>query len=105
MFSWCFGRFAMMLEWWEKEHELDDALALNDDVTVNVLRECSLYKFFFCLNMRSQPLLLQHLVDMWDRDAGHFMVGDQILQLEIEDIYFLTELSWRGAMMVLDEER
>lgn len=39
-----------------------------------------------CLNMWSQPLLLQHLVVMWDPDVGHFMVGDQILQLEIEDI-------------------
>ena len=39
-FSWCFGRLATMLEWWEREHELDDALALNDNVMVNVLREC-----------------------------------------------------------------
>lgn len=68
---------------------------------VNVLYECGLYKLFLCLNMRSQPLLLQHLVDMWDPNAGHFMVGDQILRLEIEDIYFLTGLSQRGATLVL----
>ena len=65
-FSWCFSRLATMLEWREKEHELDDALALNDDVLVNVLHECGLYKLFLCPNMRSHPLLLQHLVDMWD---------------------------------------
>lgn len=55
-----------------------------------------------CLNMRSQPLLLQHLVDMWDLDAGNSMVGDDILWLEIEDIYFLTGLSHRGVTMGLD---
>ena len=85
------------------EHDLNDALALNDDVTVNVLHECGLHKLFLCLNMRSQPLLLQQLVDMWDQDAGDFMVGDQILRLEIEDIYFLTWLSQIGAMEVLVE--
>ena len=38
---------------------------------------------------------------MWDPDAGHFMVGDQIFRLEIEDIYFLIRLSRRGATIVL----
>ena len=42
-----------MLEWQEREHELDDALALNNDVAVNVLREYGLYKFFMCQNMQS----------------------------------------------------
>ena len=90
-----------MLEWKENENELDEALVLNDNVTMNVLHEFGLYKFFFCLNMRSQLLLLQHLVDMWDPDVGKFLVGDQTLQLEIEEISFLTRLSQRGATMVL----
>ena len=76
MLSWCFGMFSMMSECQEQENELDDALALNENVTVKVLHECGLYKFFLCPNMRSQPLLLQHLVDMWDLDVGHFMLGD-----------------------------
>ena len=70
-----------------------------------MLRECGLYKKNLCPNMRSQPLLLQHLVDTWDPDAGKFMVGDQILQLEIEYIYFLIGLSRRGAIMVLARGR
>lgn len=69
---------------------------------MNVLHECDLYKFFLCLNMQSQPLLLQHLVDMWDPNVGHFIVGDQILRLEIDDIYFLTRFFRRGATVVLD---
>lgn len=100
-FSRCFGKLASMLEWREREHEIDDAFVLNDNVTMNVLRECDLHKFFLCMNMRSQLLLLQQLVDMWDPNAGHFMVGDQILRLGIEDIYFLIGLSWRGMMVVL----
>ena len=85
----------------EWENDINDASTLNDDVMVNVLCESILYKFFLCPNMRSQPLLLQHLVDMWDIDVGNFMVGDQILWLEIEDIYFLTRLSWRGEITLL----
>lgn len=50
-------------------------------------------------------MLLEHLVDMWHLDAGHFMVGDQIFFLDIEDVYFLTRLSYRGAMVVLDGGR
>lgn len=46
-------------------------------------------------------MLLQRLVDMWDPDVGHFMVGDQILHLEIEDVYFITRLSHRGVRVVL----
>ena len=87
MLCMVFWKLVIMLEWWEREHELDDALVLNVDITLNVLRECGLYKFFMCLNMRSQPLLLQHLVDMWDLDAGHFVVGDHILRSEIEHIF------------------
>ena len=64
-----------MLEWREREHELDDALALNDDIMVNVLGESGLYNFFTCLNIWSQQLLLQHLVDMWDLDVGHLWWG------------------------------
>lgn len=90
-----------MLEWWEGEHELDYALSLDDDVTINVLWECELYKFFMCSNMWSQPLLLQRLIDMWDPVVEQFMVGDQILWLEIKDVYFLTGLSCRGATIVL----
>lgn len=33
------------------------------------------------------------------------MVGDQILLLDIEDIYFLIGFSQRGATMVLDRGR
>jgi hypothetical protein len=45
--------------------------------------------------------MLQKLVDMWDADQQHFVVQDQVLTLEMEDIYFFMGLSHRGATVVL----
>ena len=56
-----------------------------------------LLKFFMCPRMRAQPMLLERLVAMWDADSQVFMVRDQELALEVEDIYFITGLSRRGV--------
>lgn len=65
-----------MLEWKEREHELNDQEALNDSATIVALCNCGLLKFFMCLGLQAQPLLLQRMVTMWDADSQHFMVGD-----------------------------
>ena len=36
------------------------------------------------------------MLGMWDLDSQRFMVGDQELDIEVEDIYFLTRLCRRG---------
>ena len=36
------------------------------------------------------------MVAMWEPDSQHFLVGDQLLDIEVDDIYFLTGLSRRG---------
>ena len=46
--------------------------------------------------MRSETSLLQLLIGYWDSDCLLFMVDDEPLPLEVEDIYFLTGLSRRG---------
>ena len=46
--------------------------------------------------MRSETSLLQLLIGYWDPDHLLFMVDDEALPLEVEDIYFLTGLSHRG---------
>jgi hypothetical protein len=51
--------------------------------------------------MRAQPAMLQTLVNMWDTNRQHFIVRDQILTFDMEDMYFLMRLSCRGATMVL----
>ena len=46
--------------------------------------------------MRSETSLLQLLIEYWDPDRLLFMVDDEPLPLEVEDIYFLTGLSHWG---------
>ena len=49
-----------------------------------------------CPGLRAQPLLLQRMVAMWEPDSQRFLVGDQYLEIEVDDIYFFTGLSHRG---------
>ena len=39
------------------------------------------------------------MVVMWEPDSQRFLVGDQYLEIEIDDIYFLTGLSCRGELV------
>ena len=55
--------------------------------------------------MKAYIHLLEYIIDMWDIEQGHFVVGVHILPIEIEDIYFLTGLSRRGRPMVLSKAR
>ena len=88
-----------MLEWKEHEHEVNDQVALGDRATIMSLRNCGLLKFFICPGLRAQPLLLQRMVAMWEPDSQRFLVGDQYLDIEVDDIYFLTRLSRRGEVV------
>ena len=85
-----------MLEWKEREHKANNQGTLNDCATMVSLCNCKLLKFFMCPGLREQPLLLQHMVGMCDIDSQCFMVKDQALDIEVDDIYFLTGLSLRG---------
>ena len=88
-----FWQESKMLEWKEWDHELNDQVALNDNATIDALCNYGLLKFFMCPGLQAQPLLLQRLVVMWDSDSQHFVVGDQVLEMDVDDIYFLTRLS------------
>lgn len=85
-----------MLEWKEREHEVNDQTTLGDRAMIVSLRNCGLLKFFMCPGLRAQPLLLQWMVAMWDPNSQHFLVRDQLLDIEVDDIYFLIGLSCRG---------
>jgi hypothetical protein len=61
-----------------------------------VLTQCGLVKFFLCPFMRSQPKLLNALVDYWHPNAEAFMIEGQSLVPTTKDIYFLMRLSRRG---------
>ena len=63
------------------------------------LHNYGLLKFFMCPGLRAQPLLLQRMVGMWEPDSQCFLVGDQVLDINVDDIYFLTGLSHRGELV------
>lgn len=94
-----------MIEWRERENEDVDCRILNNPPSMAALRNCGLVKFFEVPSMRAQPALLQHIINLWDADMWVFRVGDETLALEIDDIYFLTGLSRRGAPINLVGKR
>ena len=51
--------------------------------------------------MVSHEWLLEHILQMWNPEQQYFKVGAHILIVEVEDIYFLTGLSRRGAPISL----
>ena len=42
-----------MLDWKEREHELNDQFTQNDNATIDALRNCGLLNFFMCLGLRA----------------------------------------------------
>ena len=91
----------MVVEWKEREHDVVDALAIEDVGCMNALRDCGLKRFFLTSYMRSQPELLQFIIDAWDVDDQVFRLWNQILELEVSDVYFITGLSRRGEIPIL----
>ena len=63
------------------------------------LMQCGLLKFFLCPFMRTQPRLLNALVDYWHPDADASMLEGQSLVPMTENIYVLTGLSRRGELV------
>ena len=51
LFMWL-GRIFTMFEWKEREHEVNDQVALGDWATIVSLRDCGLLKFFMCPGLR-----------------------------------------------------
>lgn len=89
-----------MLEWREREHRQDGEEAMDDQTTVLALRNCGLLKLFKTQCMRRKLHLLELIVSMWDVNDQTFWVGSHILKIEMEDIYFLTNLSKTGEELI-----
>ena len=89
--------------WKEQEHELDEIRGASDQVTVNALHEYGILKLFKVPIMRSQVILLEYILGMWNHEQQHFEVGSHILTMEVEYIYFLTGLSRKGAPISLTD--
>ena len=83
----------MVLEWREREHgDLKEAIQA-DLMAQQELQACGLYKFWRLGSLKAKPRLLQILVDYWDPEFETFQIDGTSLNIEVEDIYFITGLS------------
>ena len=81
-----------MVIWKERMHDNEDAAAERNAGCIAALRDYGLLKFFWTPSMVSHERLLEHILWMWNLEKQYFEVGSHILTVEVEDIYFLTDL-------------
>ena len=91
--------------WKERENEVPENKASNGQATIDALWNYGLLKYFRIPGMKAHVRLLEYIIDIWDPDQEHFVVGVHILPIEIEDIYFLTGFSMRGRSVILSGAR
>jgi hypothetical protein len=53
-----------MIEWKEREHEIDNLASLRSPCTWAALRACGLIKFFKLQKMKREMLLLEHMIGL-----------------------------------------
>jgi hypothetical protein len=70
-----------MIEWKEREHELNDLDALRSPRTWAALRDCGLLKFFKLQKMKKEILLLEHIISLWDVAEQGFWIRTQLLTI------------------------
>ena len=92
----------MVLEWREREHEDMDREAMWDAPNLQALQQFSLLKFYCTSYMRANVCLLETLIGYWDHDLCLFDLQGEILEITIEDIYFIAGLSRRGMPINLE---
>ena len=95
----------MVIEWKEREHSEEDKMEMGNEQCMNALRNYGLKKFFLTPCLWAQPKLLQYLVSIWDEDEEKFKLQDQVLGLEVSNLYFITGLSRRGPVPILTGTR
>ena len=86
----------MTISWREREHSAIDNEVMQDQLSLNILQNCGLLKFFKMPNMKSNVRLLEMLVNYWVPEEDCFIIDQMPIRIEVEDIYFITGLSRRG---------
>ena len=69
---------------------------------MQILRQYGLLKFFCTSNMWANVCLLEHLIGYCDHNLGAFDLQGDILEVIVEDMYFITGLSHRGIPVYLE---
>ena len=80
-------------------------MAIENEAYMTALKNCGLKKFFLTPCLRAQLEILQYLVSIWDENEEVFKLQDQVLELEVSDVYFITRLSYRGPVPILTSSR
>ena len=96
------GRYTMVVEWREREHKDMDWEALWDAPTLQALQQCGLLKFYCTSDMRVNVCLLEHMISYWDHDLSSFDIQRDILEVTVEDMYFITRLSRKGILVNIE---
>ena len=52
--------------------------------------------------MRANVHLLEHLISYWDHHLGVFDIQGEILEVTVEDMYFITGMYHRGMPLNLE---
>ena len=52
--------------------------------------------------MQANVRLLEFMINYWDRDLGMFNLQGETLDITTKDMYFITDLSRRGALVNLE---
>lgn len=95
----------MVLQWKEREHDQEDTLALANEDCMEALRACRLKKSFLLSYLRAQTELLRYLINLWDEQDQVFRIWDQLMELDVSNVYFITGLSRRGPVPLLTGSR
>jgi hypothetical protein len=64
-----------MIEWKERENEIDDLATLQSPRTWATLRAYGLLKFFKLQKMKREVILLEHMIGLWDVTEQGFRIG------------------------------
>jgi hypothetical protein len=94
-----------MIEWKERENELNDFPTLWSPCTWAMLRFCGLLKFFKLQKMKKEILLLEYIISLWDVAKQGFRIGTQLLTIELEDVYLFNGLSKTGVPISFSRQR
>ena len=78
--------FRMTITWREREHSAIDNEVMQDQQSLNILRNCGLLKFFKMPNMKSNVWLLEMLVNYWEPEEDCFAIDQMPIHIEVEDI-------------------
>ena len=92
----------MVLEWRQREDEDMDREAMQDAPTMQALQQCGLMKFYCTSNMRANVHLLETLISYWDHDLGICDIQGEVLDIMVQVMYFITDISHKGVLVNLE---